>query len=456
MQTGELFHERYRLLEEKGRGAFGEVWLAHDEQTDLDVAVKMYIALDDHGIEEFKSEYKNAYALNHPNLLHASHFDISENRPFLIMPYCPSSAEKLIGTTDENLIWKFIHDVASGLAYLHEKNILHRDIKPDNILSDKDGSFLITDFGVSTKMKSTLRRNSTRAMSHEDTVSGTIGYMAPELFSRTPDAVKATDIWAFGATIFEIINGELPFYGQGGIMLEHGAEIPELKGNWSDNLKTVVESCLAKDPWSRPTAKQLAEFASDCLNGNGKKPQWKHTPANISENKKPKGKNGKKTIIAVLSSLFSVVAVALLIASLCIWGVPGKKTATPTKVSMKPQVQATTPRPEQKTAPTGITKTDAPNNKVQTNNPLKSDAKPQNQDERPAKLKMALQNGDYTTVKQMADRGYAPAYIPLARHYMNTPSTHGLADQYAQKAKSAGIVDAQRIIDDLDSLGYYD
>lgn len=285
IQEGELFAGRYRLLSEKGRGAFGDVWLAHDEQIDLDVAIKIYIALDDRGIEDFKSEYKTAYTLNHPNLLHAYHFDVEENRPFLVMPYCPGSAESLIGCTDETMIWRFIRDVASGLAYLHGRNILHRDIKPDNILTDDEGNFLITDFGVSTKMKSTLRRNSTRMMSG-DAVSGTIGYMAPELFTRNPEAVKATDIWALGATLYEIINGELPFFGQGGIMMERGAEIPELKGSWSKALKATVDACLAKETWDRPTAAELAEYASKCAKGECVQIPWKRNVETESSDEK--------------------------------------------------------------------------------------------------------------------------------------------------------------------------
>ena len=87
-ETGEIIQSRYRLLSLKGRGAFGEVWLAKDEQTDLDVAVKVYIALDDRGLEEFKAEYKNSFMLNHPNLLHAYYYDVVDRQSFLVMPYC--------------------------------------------------------------------------------------------------------------------------------------------------------------------------------------------------------------------------------------------------------------------------------------------------------------------------------------------------------------------------------
>ncbi len=286
LQPDTLFNDRYRLIREISRGSFGEVWLAKDERLDLEVAIKVYIALDNRGIEEFKSEYKVAYTLNHPNLLHAHHFDVCENRPFLVMPYCPSSAVAIIGQTDEQTAWRFIRDVAAGLEYLHEQNIVHRDIKPDNILCDAEGHFLITDFGVSMRMRSTLRRNSTRK--HDSNAAGTIGYMGPELFSSNPDAVKATDVWALGASLYEMITGELPFMGQGGVMLLHGAEIPVIKGDFSQALKDTLAACIAKETWDRPTAAQLHEYAKAILNGESPAAPWAKTQEKHDVNT-PKG-----------------------------------------------------------------------------------------------------------------------------------------------------------------------
>ena len=261
-----LFHDRYRLIEMKGRGSFGEVWLARDEHLDMEVAIKVYIALDDRGVAEFKSEYKTTFGLNHPNLLHANHFDQFEKRPYLVMPYCPGAATDYIGNIDENTLWHFLRDVAAGLEYLHNAEIVHHDIKPDNVLIDTEGDFLITDFGISKKMRSTFRRNSMRQM-EENATGGSISYMGPEMFGPHPESVKATDIWALGATLYEMCEGELPFFGQGGGMQLNGAAIPDLRGNYSDDVKQIVQMCLAKDPWDRPMASQLREYAQAKMDG---------------------------------------------------------------------------------------------------------------------------------------------------------------------------------------------
>ena len=297
LQPNTIFHDRYLLKEIKGRGSFGEVWLAHDLKLDIDVAVKVYIALDTRGIEEFKTEYKTAFGLNHPNLLHAHHFDTLEDRPYLVMPYCPDSALNLIGNIDETTMWRMIRDVASGLSYLHGLQIVHHDIKPDNILIDTNGNFVITDFGISVKFRSTLRRNSQRQLQKQER-SGSLPYMGPEMFAEEAEAVNATDIWALGVTMYEMLSGELPFFGQGGAMQMNGAQVPELKGNWSDNLKKVVKMCLAPNSWDRPSAQQLVNYAEAAL--NGKTEIFKKGDNNIKPGKT------KWLIIGILATLLIV------------------------------------------------------------------------------------------------------------------------------------------------------
>ncbi len=271
--SGGLFHNRYRLVREVGRGSFGEVWLAKDILINIEVAIKVYVALDSHGVDEFMSEYKNTYELSHRNLMHAHHFDVCDQRPYLVMPYCSNgSAEDLIGNIDEIIVWYFIRDVASGLSYLHEQEppLIHQDIKPANILIDSAGHFLITDFGISKRIKNTLRKNPSQTSN-----AGTISYMAPERFSSDPIPIKANDIWSLGATLYELITGDLPFCGMGGSVLNNeGVQLPKLSNNYSEDLGEIVKSCLVKETWERPTAKELSKYAEDKINGKSNPKPW--------------------------------------------------------------------------------------------------------------------------------------------------------------------------------------
>lgn len=260
--VNDTINDRYVLNKSIGRGSFGEVWLATDKKIGINVAIKIYVALDSRGLDEFKNEFKSVYSLHHPNLLKADYFDNAGEQPYLVMQYCPSSAVKLIGEISEDEIWKFIHDVASGLAYLHENDIIHRDIKPDNILKDAAGHYVITDFGLSLKMRSTLRRASTRLKNNASDQAGSISYMAPELFKAEPESVKATDIWALGATIYELATGSLPFMGQGGVMQLHGAETPKLPSAFSKRLSDLMGKCLSANTWDRPTAQDIVKITS--------------------------------------------------------------------------------------------------------------------------------------------------------------------------------------------------
>lgn len=271
---GYLLDNRYQLERFIGSGTFGEVWVAVDKATDLEVAIKVYVSMDEKGLQEFKKEFQISFELNHTNLLHANYLGVNseDKRPYLVMPYCPDgSVTKYAGQMSEEDLWRFIRDVAAGLAYLHSKQppIIHQDIKPDNILILKNGDFVVTDFGISKQLRATLRKSATSLNS-----AGAISYMGPERFSKQYQAVKASDIWSLGVSIFELATGELPFCGMGGSMLKQGAEIPELPEEFSETLNMVCQSCMAKAPWERPTASQLADFAAKTLNGDSPRPVW--------------------------------------------------------------------------------------------------------------------------------------------------------------------------------------
>lgn len=278
---GQLLDGRYILKRFIGSGSYGEVWVATDRATDLEVAIKIYLSMDPQGLSDFKKEFQVSFDLNHTNLLHANYLGTTaeDNRAYLVMPLCPDgSATKYIGKADEFVLWKFIKDVAGGLAYLHDQHppLIHQDIKPDNILISKNGDFLITDFGISKQLRSTLKKTAGHLNS-----AGSISYMGPERFSKQSMPIKASDIWSLGATVYEIAVGDLPFCGMGGSMQKKGADIPELPEEFSDTLNKVVMSCMANDTWERPTARQLEEFASRMLSGDSPAITW-NLPAGVS------------------------------------------------------------------------------------------------------------------------------------------------------------------------------
>ena len=252
-----LFDKRYQLERLLGRGGFSEVWLAKDSYTKLEIAIKVYApgqGMDSNDLADFSAELAGVFNLNHTNLLKPTHVDDWEGMPYLIMPFCShGSISKQIGKLSEQELWHVLHDVAAGLAYLHKNDIVHQDIKPDNILLDDSGNYVITDFGISTKARSTLRKSVIGG-----TVSGgTMAYMGPERFSKQPAPTKASDIWSLGAMMFELITGNVPFGEMGGGMQKSGAEIPEITEPISDQLQQTVESMLAPNTWDRPTAEQL-------------------------------------------------------------------------------------------------------------------------------------------------------------------------------------------------------
>lgn len=256
-----LFADRYLFKRLLGRGGFSEVWLATDKMTGLDIAVKVYApgqGMDTDGMTDFCKELSNVYNLNHTNLLKPQHVDNWEGMPYLVMTYCQKgSCHRLIGTMTETQIWKVLHDVSAGLAYLHEQGLIHQDIKPDNILIDNAGHYVITDFGISVRSRSTLRKSMNISTGNS---GGTTAYMGPERFSADPTPLKSSDIWSLGATLYELITGNAPFGEIGGGLQKNGADLPTIKQNISSELRTVLAKMLSKETWDRPTAEQLEHW----------------------------------------------------------------------------------------------------------------------------------------------------------------------------------------------------
>lgn len=290
-----LFDGHYRLIKLlSAEGGTADVWLAENyesvdtkisEETDdiirIDgtgvlVAIKIYRPkniLDIDGEQSFRAEFKTIFNCHHANLLPTTDYSICDGMPYLVMPFCENgSAESLIGNlNNEDDIWKFLADVSAGLSYLHsiEPQIIHQDIKPANILIDTNKNYCITDFGISIKSGIEDERY------WDNESSGTTIYMPPERFKDgyIPDA--SSDIWSLGATIYELLTGDVPFGNKGGIAQLDGEKIPAIKKDISKRIIKIVNRCLDSDPKKRPTAEYIAEYARR----KGKKNKYVFTTA---------------------------------------------------------------------------------------------------------------------------------------------------------------------------------
>lgn len=268
-EKGLPFDGHYKLVDLLSTaGGSADVWLAIDlntvdESSDESKATKVVIKIyrpksmiDIEGEYQFRKEFKKVFGCYHENIIQPTYFSIFEESPYLVLPYCPSgSSELLIGqlNTDED-IWKYIFEVSSGLAYLHEHTpqIIHQDIKPANVLIDDNGNYAITDFGISAEMGGA-------DIESEDETGGTFAYMAPERFVEGTPPMPESDIWALGATLYEIITGDAPYGNDGGSKQTKGTHIPPIRQSIPDAVKELIYSCLAYEPKERPTARQIVE-----------------------------------------------------------------------------------------------------------------------------------------------------------------------------------------------------
>lgn len=474
-KTGTSIKDRYILKEFKGSGSFGEVWQAHDEILDCDVAIKIYISLDPRGVEEFKSEYITTQGISHPNLLTTTYFDVWEQHPFLVMKYCAKgSSSKLAGKIDEYALWQFIHDVSAGLKFLHElpEPIIHQDIKPDNILVDDTDRYLITDFGISKKIRSTMRKQSKRAIG-----AGATAYMGPERFESDPTPVKASDIWSLGVSIYELATGELPFSGLGGGMLRNGAEIPSFDKKWSKEMNMVMQCCLAKETWNRPTAQQLEEYSMAIINGQPAKVTWtlptveneassndiaesNESLINRADKAVEKTHSNKKRIWFTVATIIAAIILFIIIVPIkqvdksrtAPEGIAGDVDSTAVIMVEEENINVQKNESYQTTREQAVSSTKQQPNKEESKNVEVEDPKI---DSNATLLKNALANGDYQQVQKLANQGYSAAYGPLAKYYLSNHD-YETAEFYAKKAKVAGYSEGSAVIKTLENLGYYD
>ena len=262
----ELLVDRYRRVRSLGRGAMGEVWLADDTLLGRSVAIKQLRTDPDAGLGEWgdrmRREARLAAQLNHPNAVAVYDLIIDDEQPYVIMEYVPgdSLAQRIrsAGTLAAGEAGYWIGQVAAALEAAHANGILHRDVKPANILITPEGSAKLADFGVARSL---------RDATHTQTgiMVGTPAYLAPEV-AQGGDPLSASDIWSLGATLYAAIEGRPPF-GTGAdnplALLARIVSDQVPAAEHAGPLRPIIAAMLSRDPAGRPHAGEVRSWLTE-------------------------------------------------------------------------------------------------------------------------------------------------------------------------------------------------
>jgi tetratricopeptide (TPR) repeat protein/predicted Ser/Thr protein kinase len=245
----------YKITSKLGEGGMGVVYLAEDLKLDRQVALKFlpeHMTADEVEKERFIHEAKAASSLNHPNVTTIYEIDEHEGQLFIAMEYCSGQSLKEL-IEGEKLTLKKTLDIAvqicEGLTAAHKKDVVHRDIKSDNIMVTTEGRVKIMDFGLA-KLKGATKLTSTGS------TLGTVSYMSPEQ-AQAAEVDQRSDIFSFGVVLYEMITGHLPFGGdhEAAVIYSIVNETPEplarYKSNVPEGLQRIVEKALIKDRQER-------------------------------------------------------------------------------------------------------------------------------------------------------------------------------------------------------------
>lgn len=260
-----LLKGRYRLLDVVGEGGMAIVWRAEDTELRRTVAVKVLreqFARDPEFLDRFRSEARAAAGLNDPGIV--SVFDVGEDggRHFLVMEYVAGSDLKDVIRAEAPLpahrAIEIGARVARAVAAAHAQGLVHRDIKPQNVLVAPDGRMKVADFGIA-------RAVSAAGMTAPGIVMGTVHYVAPEQAAGQP-ATPASDVYSIGVVLYEMLAGRVPFEAESslGVAMKIMSEEPEplavVNPRAPEVLVRIVERAMAKDPATRfPDAGALAD-----------------------------------------------------------------------------------------------------------------------------------------------------------------------------------------------------
>ncbi len=270
--TETLTAGRYRVERELGRGGMATVFLAHDEELRRPVALKVlaeHLAGDDTFRARFIREAKLAGRLSHPNVVQVYDAGETDEQPFIVMEYVSGKTLAECGRLAPERVVSLGVQACAGLQHAHEAGLVHRDVKPGNLLLRDDGVLKIADFGIARAAEATRH-------TQVGTLLGTAAYLAPEQIAGE-DATTASDVYSLGAVLYELLTGRPPFRFDSlaelaakqteGVITPVGDLAPAVPAE----LEAAVMHALARDPQFRPAS--AAELGQE-LGGSAEQPTW--------------------------------------------------------------------------------------------------------------------------------------------------------------------------------------
>ena len=302
---GQKISDRYQIIKSIGEGGMANVYLAYDTILERNVAVKVLrgdLANDEKFVRRFQREALQASSLSHPNIVEV--YDVGEDNGeyYIVMEYVEGKHLKNLLKKRGKLTIPEVVDimlqVTSGLSIAHDSYIIHRDIKPQNIMILDNGLVKLTDFGIALAMNSTQ-------LTQTNSVMGSVHYLPPEQASGK-GATLQSDIYSLGILMYELLTGKLPFRGENAveIALKHLKEtMPSIRKEIPDipqSIENIILRATAKNPKNRyADAREMHEDLKTCLDESRKneiKISYKYPEVDLDDGKMLKIKNEKENL----------------------------------------------------------------------------------------------------------------------------------------------------------------